>query len=122
MVGIRSCGSTLLCLLSLLGVPLWAQQNVPDAPVPKTTQTNQFPENAPPALKNARPADTKPADADPSPASTPVAAGPLQSVEGLTTDLKQFGKISVAVNFVQVPVTVKDGAGKLQEGLGPADF
>jgi len=117
MIGIRSCGSTLLCVLSLLGVPLWAQQNVPDAPVPKTTQTNQFPENAPPAPKNARPAD-----ANPSPVPTPVAAGPLQSVEGLTTDLKQFGKISVAVNFVQVPVTVKDGAGKLQEGLGPADF
>jgi VWFA-related protein len=117
MVGIRSCRSALVCLLSLLGLPLWAQQSVPDAPVPKTTQTNQFPETAPPAPKN-----TRPGDAIPAPDSTPSLGAPLPGAEGLTTDLKQFGKISVSVNFVSVPVTVKDSSGKLIEGLGPADF
>jgi VWFA-related protein len=31
-------------------------------------------------------------------------------------------KVSVAVNFVQIPVRVKDAAGKLVPGLTPADF
>jgi VWFA-related protein len=114
MVGIRSWRGLVVCLLPLLGFPLMGQQGIPDAPAPKTTQTNQFPESAPPAPKNTRPDD--------SPAATPAPAAPQQGIDALTTDLKQFGKISVSVNFVQVPVTVRDNSGKLVEGLAPADF
>lgn len=116
MVGIRSWKSTLVCLLYLLGVPLMAQQSVPDAPVPKTTQPNQFPESAPPAPKNTRPADNGQA------AATSTPATPQPGLEGLTTDLKQFGKIVSVVNFVQIPVTVRDSSGALVPSLGPADF
>jgi VWFA-related protein len=116
MVGFRNWTSMMLCLVSLLGIPLVAQQSVPDAPVPKTTQPNQFPESAPPAPKN-----TRPADASPAAAATPAPAQ-QQGPDALTTDLKQFGKFSTVVNFVQVPVTVKNSSGRLVEGLAPADF
>ncbi|HKF20891.1 MAG TPA: VWA domain-containing protein [Candidatus Angelobacter sp.] len=118
MVGFRKWASMLACLLLLLSVPLVAQQGVPDAPAPKATQPNQFPDNAPPAPKNTRPTDaTPPAEATPS----SVPAQP-QGPDALTTDLKQFGKFTTVVNFVQVPVTVRESSGKLVEGLGPADF
>src|SRR5260370_34712752 len=106
MVGFRNWTSMLLCLLSLLGFQLVAQQNVPDAPAPKPTQPNQFPENAPAAPKN-----TRPADADPAAAATPAPVpAQQQGPDALTTDLKQFGKFTTVVNFVQVPVTVTDGS------------
>ena len=118
MVGFRNRMSILVCLLLMLSVPLVAQQNVPDAPAPKAAQPNQFPDNAPPAPKNTRPTDPTPA-ADATP--TPVPALP-QGSDALTTDLKQFGKFTTVVNFVQVPVTVKDSSGQLVPGLVPADF
>lgn len=116
MVGIRGWRSIILmCLVSLLGVPLVGQQSVPDAPAPKSPQTNQFPESAPPAPKNTRP--------DGVPAAAATAATPQQGAEGLATDLKQFGTISISVNFVQVPVTVRElSSGKLVDGLTSADF
>src|SRR5262249_20328961 len=98
MVGSRYRTSVLKFLAGVLFLSgtLFAQQNVPDAPVPKATQPNQFPENAPPAPKTAH-------AAAPAPATTATPSAPIP--EGVVTDLKQFGTISVAVNFVQVPVT-----------------
>jgi VWFA-related protein len=118
MVGFRYA-RTLVCLLALSAALPWAQQsqqNIPDAPQPKTPQPNQFPEDAPSAPKNTHPADPVP---DAPASSTPA---PAQGSEMLATDLSQFGKITVSVNFVQVPVTVKDSSGHLVPGLTVHDF
>lgn len=123
MVGFRYA-RMLVCMLALCGS--WpsaqqAQQSIPDAPQPKNPQPNQFPEDAPPAPKNSRPADPDP----PAPASstpTPATPATAQGSDVLATDLSQFGKYSVSVNFVQVPVTVKDGSGHMVPGLTLADF
>jgi VWFA-related protein len=105
----------LLYLLALISVSGTAQQNVPDAPVPKpSVQPNQFPESAPPAPKNDHSGQLSAAPATPTPAPP---GGDL-----LSTDLRQFGTISVPVNAVQLPVTVRDGSGRLVPGLTPADF
>ncbi len=115
-VGLISGTRRLIWLFTLLCLPL-AAQNVPDAPAPKAPQPSQFPEDAPPAPKNVRPEDHGPA-----PSSTPTPAVSQPGPEGVVTDLTQYGTISVRVNFVPVPVTVKDSAGKMVPGLGPADF
>src|SRR5215472_13434392 len=120
MVGFRYA-RMMVCLLALCAALLWAQQpqqNIPDAPQPKTSQANQFPDDAPPAPKNTRPADPGPGALA---SSTPTPA-PAQGSDVLSTDLSQFGKFVVSVNFVQVPVNVKDYNGHMVSGLAPADF
>jgi VWFA-related protein len=117
MLGLTRRIRQLVWLLALVGLPMVAQQGVPDAPKPKDPQPAQFPDDAPPAPKNVRTDDHGPAAS-----STPAPTKPPQAGEGITTDLAQFGKIRVNVNFVPVPVTVKDSAGHLVTGLGPADF
>jgi len=117
MVGFRYA-RTVACLVALCFSSPWAQQaqqSIPDAPQPKNPQPNQFPDDAPPAPKNIRPADPGPeAPATPSPVP--------QGNDVLSTDLSQFGGFTVSVNFVQVPVTVRDNSGRLVPGLAPADF
>lgn len=120
MVGFRYA-RMLVCLLALCAALLWAQQpqqNIPDAPQPKTSQPNQFPDDAPPAPKNTRSSDPVPG----APASSTPAPAAAQGSDVLSTDLSQFGKFVVSVNFVQVPVTVKDNNGHMVPGLAPADF
>src|SRR5262245_12279602 len=117
MVGFRSGMGRLVCLLALLGASVAAQQSIPDAPRPKNPQPGQFPENAPPAPKNVRNDEPPAAVAS----STPAPALQPQNPD-LSTDLKQFGKIIVNVNFVQVPVIVKDNSGRLVPDLTEADF
>ncbi len=91
------------------------QQSVPDAPQPKNPQ-GQFPENAPPAPKNVH---EEPAAPTPTPAATADRIGPQNQLPSKRDDLYQ---LHVSVNFVQVPVIVKDGAGKLVPGLTSNDF
>src|SRR5258708_1834806 len=114
---------TLLCALSLMALPAVAQQNpaqqnLPDGPTPKPTPQNQFPEDAPPAPKNAHP-DQPPA-ANPTP--TPQAQIPRPGQSGVPDRRDALFTLSVNVNFVQIPVTVKDNSGRLVAGLGPNDF
>lgn len=119
MVGSRFGVRKLAGMVLLLGSALLAQQsqNIPDAPKPKIPDNSQFPGDAPPANKNARP-DEEPAAA----AATPTPALPSQAQGGVTTDRSQLPGLVVSVNFVVIPVTVKDGAGHLVTGLGPNDF
>src|SRR6185437_13808618 len=116
MIGFESGARKFLLLVSLLGLPLMAQQNVPDAPQPKTPQPSQFPDNAPAAPKNQHP-ELPP----PGAASTPEAT-PVPQEGGVATSRNDLFTYSVRVNFVQVPVTVKDSSGRLVAGLGPKDF
>jgi VWFA-related protein len=117
MVGFRSGISKLAYLLVLLGSFAVAQQSIPDAPKPKDPPPGQFPDDAPPAPKNTRGQEQPPAVAS----ATPPVVKP-QSPDGLSADLKQFGKISVTVNFIQVPVTVRDNSGHMVPGLSSDDF
>jgi VWFA-related protein len=111
MVGFGPLIRTGVCALALL-----AQQSIPDGPKPKIPPDgSQFPEDAPAAMKNTRP------EAGPGTASTPAPA-PQQAAPGVTTDRTQLPVFSISVNFVQVPVTVKDSSGHLVSGLGPRDF
>src|SRR4029077_5202365 len=122
--------TVLVCALAMCALPgLTQQQNLPDGPKPKdqSQQTvpdapqpknpnpqNQFPENAPPAPKNAHPEE---------PAATPTPQpqrSPAQN--GIATKRDDLYQMSISVNFVQVPVTVKDGSGKLVSGLNSNDF
>jgi VWFA-related protein len=123
--------TVLVCALAICALPGLTQQNLPDGPKPKDQsqqqQTvpdapqpknpnpqNQFPENAPPAPKNAHPEE---------PAATPTPQpqrSPAQN--GIATKRDDLYQMSISVNFVQVPVTVKDGSGKLVPGLNSNDF
>lgn len=118
MSGLGSGARELAFLLAMAVIPLSGQQNIPDAPKPKANQPAQFPGDAPPAPKNPRPAgDSAAAQPD----ATPPPAAP-RNQQGLVTSRNDLYTFSVAVNFVQVPVTVQDSSGHLVTGLGPKDF
>jgi len=121
----------LICALAVMSLPVLSQQTlpdgpkpkdqpsqgVPDAPQPKPQQPGQFPENAPPAPINTHPAQP---EATPAPTPQPQQSTPGQpGVAGGRDDLYKF---SVAVNFVQIPVRVKDASGRLVAGLTSNDF
>jgi len=119
----------LICALAVVGLPVLSQQtlpdgpkpkeqseqSVPDAPKPKPQQPGQFPDNAPPAPINSHPEQP---EATPTP--TPHTQRPMQG--GMASGRDDLYKMSVAVNFVQVPVRVKDASGKLVSGLSSNDF
>jgi VWFA-related protein len=92
-------------------------QNVPDAPQPKAQQPGQFPDNAPPA-----PINTHPDQPEATPTPTPQAQRPVPGQGGVASGRDELYKMSVAVNFVQIPVRVKDRSGKLVSGLTSNDF
>src|ERR1700759_2285209 len=73
-----------------------SQQSVPDAPQPKP---NQFPENAPPAPKNVHPDEPAP-DAAPTPEAVTT---PTPSRGGVSGSRDELFRLTVAVNFVQIP-------------------
>jgi len=115
MAGLKWAIRTVMCLLVLAAVPVIAQE-VPDAPRPKPTPeaTGQFPEGAPQSPKNPHP----------EPSSSPSPNLPDQQsakVDGLENS-RNAPMFSISVTFVQVPVIVKDKAGRLVPGLVPNDF
>jgi len=122
----------LICALAVASLPVLSQQTLPDGPKPKEQQSpqnvpdapqpkpqqGQFPENAPPA-----PINTRPDQPEATPTPTPVAQRQRGAAQGdIVTDVGIFGTMSIAVNFVQIPVRVKNSAGKLVGGLTSNDF
>src|ERR1041385_4665226 len=106
----------LIFALLLAGLPMVGQQNLPDGPKPKDQQPQQgvpdapqpkpqqgqFPENAPPAPINAHPEQPE-AAATPTPQPQPAAA----EQKAMGTGREELYKMTVSVNFVQIPVRVR---------------
>jgi VWFA-related protein len=119
----------LICALAVVSLPVLSQQTLPDGPKPKDAQSSpqnvpdapqpkpQFPDNAPPA-----PINTHPNQPEATPTPTPQATRPTPGQGGVANARDDLYKMSVAVNFVQVPVRVKDASGKLVSGLTSNDF
>jgi VWFA-related protein len=106
------------------------QQDIPDAPS-ATKPLQPFPTNLPPArpetppVEPPAPANNQPApgETSPPPPMPPVKTIPAGSVPGEDINTRDdLYKIVTRVNFVLVPVIVKDDAGHLVDGLLPKDF
>ena len=125
----RGC-SSLICAFIVCALPSLAQQNLPDGPAPKSNQSqsqqgvpdapqpknpNGFPNNAPPAPINNH------EEGAPTPTPTPAAAE-NPAANDLPSKREDLYQMHINVNFVQVPVTVKDSSGKLVPGLTSNDF
>jgi len=112
---------TLFVLLAGLGA--WAQQpEIPDAPTPKppSPDASPFPAGTASAPKNVHPDETQ---APPNANSLPdLPTRPTQATDGMPGNHEDLLKFSVSVNFVQVPVTVRDSSGHLVPGLSSHDF
>jgi VWFA-related protein len=139
-------------LILLLAVTGWAQQKtdeIPDAPsTAQPVPPPALPTTAPPASQDSRPDSSSadepalrpkeaaptvnepprsvPGDADPKtspPPMPPVTTVSEGSVAPDTENTREdLFKISVVLNYVTVPVTVKDNDGRLVAGLLPKDF
>ena len=119
----------LIFALAVVSLPVLSQQTLPDGPKPKDAQSSpqnvpdapqpkpQFPDNAPTA-----PINTHPNQPEATPTPVPQAKRPTAGPGGVANARDDLYKMSVAVNFVQVPVRVKDRAGKLVSGLTSNDF
>ena len=112
---------TLLMVLLAVSLPAVAQtqQQIPDAP----SATRPFPKpsvspTAPPAAPE--PQTGEPGEQAPPPNITTVPPGGASNEPASGHD--QLVTISKTVNFVNVPVTVKDDRGQLVAGLLPKDF
>lgn len=118
-----------ICVLALGCAVAFAQnsQNIPDAPTPKSEppSSNPFPAGAPPAPLNnhsgENPSDDSASNPDAHPAESDTARPQSQPVEA-TSSRNELFTLSKRVTFVQIPVRVKDGSGRLVEGLSASDF
>src|SRR5438067_3181439 len=101
-------------------------QQIPDAPS-ATKPPSPFPANTAPAPKTGDRQPAPPADENPpAPPAPPaevktVPAGGVTRGDGDRNSREDFS-IRVGVNQVVVPVTVKDGSGRLVDGLLKKDF
>ena len=111
-----------------------SQQDIPDAPS-ASRPIQPFPSNLPPAPKTGAPQpapppnQAPPSDTGSSSTGTPPPMPPVKTVppgsipdQGELNSPEDLYKIVRNVNYVVVPVTVKDGAGHLVDGLRPKDF
>jgi VWFA-related protein len=111
-------------------------QSLPDAPQPQTTVPPAAPpgesssrDSSPPSTptpaaqprvdESAQPASANP----PTPMTDKPASTPSQAVPNpVTPDTQRLYTLGVNVNFIELPVTVKNDSGKMVEGLLPRDF
>ncbi len=112
----------LIGALSSSAIPQETQQNVPDAPS-ATRPAGQLPKNVPPPATTTPDATQQP-NPEPPPPSTikTVPAGSVPNEPTTAISREDIYKISIRVNQVMLPVTVKDGNGRLVEGLLKNDF
>jgi VWFA-related protein len=135
-------GLTFLAVLLLLmaTLPASAQDSLPDAPLPQNNapdpppaappapnrpspDAGSTPENTTPSPARAQPQpndDAAAQPAQPKPAITTLAPG--QQPSGAPAPQEQLFTLSRQLNFVQVPVTVKDDSGRLVNGLLRPNF
>jgi VWFA-related protein len=128
----RKVGGKLAAILMALSLGLWlAAQEVPDAPSAtkrpepeKQTSPLPPPSEAPPTKPIPRPEpETAPEEPPPQPPPMVMTTTPEGSKTGDTAGSREeMFKMTVNVNFVIVPVTVKDGDGRLVDGLLRKDF
>src|SRR5882724_1797638 len=133
MTGIQGKTFRLIAMLLLVpGMIIWAQDKKPDIPdAPSTAQPPQpFPEDTPTAPKDqpntsGQPAteSTQPDTGAPPPRMPEVKTMPPGTPKDDGSNSREdLYRIISTVNFVQVPVTVKDQDGRLVSGLVPKDF
>jgi VWFA-related protein len=131
---------SLALLLSIaIAIPALAQstsqsqpaQHLPDAPQPQNNTPSPEPPEAPLPAPSPQPANTNkteaPADTDstapgPPPPDHIVYAKPGSQPQMPLNARDQLFTLTRNVNFVLVPVTIKDDGGHLVEGLVPRDF
>ena len=108
-------------------------QNVPDAPsAVQPPPKPEFPATSPAnPLPNAKPDQTSDSDSQGQAAEekpTPPPMPPIETIPPGSAPRNQINpaedlyKLVVPVNFVQIPVMVKDGSGRRVDGLLPKDF
>jgi VWFA-related protein len=105
------------------------QQDIPDAPS-ASRPVQPFPSNLPPAPRaepqppaSASTSGSKETPSEAPPPMPPIKTVPAGSVPGGDVNTRDdLYKIVTRVNFVIVPVTVKDNDGHLVDGLAPKDF
>ncbi|MCU1308599.1 MAG: hypothetical protein JWN45_3294 [Acidobacteriaceae bacterium] len=128
----------ILAFAAMVGTALFAQQQIPDAPSATRPPPPSFPAGTKPAPANQPRPDSSSsdngndgngttqaaADRGESSSSSPsdVQGPPRQRPRGADDDGRDQFRISVGVNFVTVPVTVKDEEGRLVPGLLRKDF
>jgi VWFA-related protein len=101
------------------------KQNIPDAPS-AVQPPQQFPNAAPEPKEQPRPEEPPAPEPTPPPPGTeqPAEKAPASdsSPEAVATSRDDLPNFVSRVNFVQVPVTVKDQDGRMVNGLLPRDF
>lgn len=135
-------GALLTAVLTLTMTPAFAQdQKLPDAPAPQNNaplpsvnlpnapsgsddQGSSSSSANPNDAGNTRPQDSqeKPNPQPPPPGSQEIKTVPPGSIPPEENGRDQLFSLTKNVNFVYVPVTVKDSEGKLIEGLLAKDF
>jgi VWFA-related protein len=144
----KTCGLLVLGLVLFLTAGLPAQQSpdqIPDAPsatrpVPppespsprpgaeeSTTTDNSAPDNGGVGSSSSADLPRTPPDAAPAPNQTPPPMPPVTTVPPGSVPAESDNSIPyklnpVITNLVIVPVTVKDGDGRMVNGLQPRDF
>lgn len=119
-------------MLVCMWLPAQSQkQNLPDAPQPQQTlppvpatessshDTAPTTPAEPEVDKGREPATSGPATPEP---NTPPASTPQQVRNPETPDTQRLYTLGVNVNFIEIPVTVKNDSGRMIEGLLPKDF
>ena len=119
-------------MLVCMWLPAQSQkQNLPDAPQPQQTlppvsatessshDTAPTTPAEPEVDKASEPATPGPATPEP---NTPPASTPQQVRNPETPDTQRLYTLGVNVNFIEIPVTVKNDSGRMIEGLLPKDF